>query len=275
MTEMDKHKSIKMIATRVNVKTRRFPRVLQCQRPSSRDSKADRPLKMSAPAFSNTKARWSAVVSRNPDAVGEFVYAVKTTGIYCRPDCKARLARRANIVFYDSGPLAEEAGYRACKRCKPNLLVSQEEDPLLAKIRHAVDLVKTTASQGQKISLQQLSCQVRLSKWHLQRVFKRLQGLSPHEMSNAIISAIEGGTEESPQPAKSQPENLVQSGTGCHLPEIDPRIGSSRSAQGDAAFTQDGLLQYDNREVDDVLRDLFPELYTEEAEREAGTSERA
>ncbi|KIW25564.1 uncharacterized protein PV07_08731 [Cladophialophora immunda] len=51
-------------------------------------------------------------------------------------------------------------------------------------------------------------------------------------MSNAIISAIEGGTGESPQPAESQPENLVQSGTDRHLPEIDPRIGSSRSAQG-------------------------------------------
>ncbi|KIX92256.1 uncharacterized protein Z520_12002 [Fonsecaea multimorphosa CBS 102226] len=227
---------------------------------------------MSGPAFSSTKARWSAVVSRNPDAVGEFVYAVKTTGIYCRPDCKARLARRANIIFYDSGPLAEEAGYRACKRCKPNLLVSQEEDPLLAKIRHAVDLVKTTASQGQKISLQQLSCQVRLSKWHLQRVFKRLQGLSPHEMSNAIINAIEGGTEESPQPGESRPERSVQGGTERHLLENDPRIESSRSAQGDAGVTQQDLPQYDNREVDDVLRDLFPELYTEGSEQEAESS---
>ncbi|OAP58769.1 hypothetical protein AYL99_06066 [Fonsecaea erecta] len=223
---------------------------------------------MSDQAFSSTKDRWSAVVSRNPDAVGVFVYAVKTTGIYCRPDCKARLARRANIVFYDSGPVAEEAGYLACKRCKPNLLVSQEDDPLLAKIRRAMDLIKATASQGQKISLQQLSCEVQLSKWHLQRVFKRLQGLSPHEMSNAIIDAIEGGTEESHQPGESVPEDIVHSGTEQNLLELDPQIGSARTAQGGVGFNQQGLLQYSNNEVEDVLRDLFPELYTEVSEQE-------
>ena len=129
--------------------------------------------KMSTSRFTSSQQRWSAVVSRNPDAVGSFVYAVKTTKIYCKPDCKARLARQANVNFYDSGPLAEEAGFRACKRCKPELIASQQEDPLLGKIRHAVYLVEDSASRGIKISLGELSSEVGLSKWHLQRVFTK------------------------------------------------------------------------------------------------------
>ena len=197
-------------------------------------------------------------MSRNSDAVGEFVYAVRTTGIYCRPDCKARLARQANVAFFDSGSLAEEAGYRACKRCKPNLLVS-EEDPLLVKIRRAVDLVKETASQGQKISLHQLSSQVGLSKWHLQRCFRQMEGLSPHEMSNSILNAIEA--EGSPQREFSEAEGTVPPVAGQTEP--DPQIQSSQGAQELEAMHW-GLTESENAEVDDVLKDVFPELYDEE-----------
>lgn len=62
--------------------------------------------------------RWEVVVARQP---GNFVYSVRTTGVYCRPECKARLARRENVAFHDSCDAAEKAGFRACKRCKPNL----------------------------------------------------------------------------------------------------------------------------------------------------------
>ncbi|OAG36086.1 hypothetical protein AYO21_09713 [Fonsecaea monophora] len=229
---------------------------------------------MSARGFSSTTARWSAVAFRNSEAVGEFVYAVKTTGIYCRPDCKARLARRANVAFYDNGPLAEEAGYRACRRCKPHLLVLQQEDPLQVKIRHAVDLVQTTASRGQKISLQQLSDQVRLSKWHLQRMFKRLQGLSPHEMTNAIINATEAGTEGN-QPSQSRSESVAQNDTERHSPVTDAQIESSRHPQDSVGLVQEGVEQYSDQQVDDVLRDLFPELYIAGSEQDAESWARA
>lgn len=216
---------------------------------------------MTTTAFSSPQDRWSAISSRNPDAVGVFVYAVKTTGIYCRPDCKARLARQANIVFFESGPQAEEAGYRACKRCKPDLLASEEEDPLLAKIRHAVELVEETASRGQKISLHELSAQVGLSKWHLQRVFKKIQGLSPHELSIAIMNAVVGEAESKVQPA-ALASGSQTSPSDNERATSNPQDESSQTQQDqdvmDWTETESGTA-----EVDVVLRDLFPELYVE------------
>src|SRR4051812_1206102 len=64
--------------------------------------------------------RWQAVTQRDKTADGTFYYAVRTTGVYCRPSCPSRQARRENVAFYDSGVQAEQAGFRACKRCKPN-----------------------------------------------------------------------------------------------------------------------------------------------------------
>ena len=67
------------------------------------------------------EARWQAVVRRDGgQASGGFVYGVRTTGVYCRPGCASRLPRRENVRFFDSGAAAEQAGFRACKRCHPN-----------------------------------------------------------------------------------------------------------------------------------------------------------
>jgi len=71
-------------------------------------------------AATSTDSRWAAVVARDADADGRFVYSVRTTGVYCRPSCKARLANRENVGFHDTAADAERAGFRACKRCKPN-----------------------------------------------------------------------------------------------------------------------------------------------------------
>ncbi|KIW69776.1 hypothetical protein PV04_05634 [Phialophora macrospora] len=221
--------------------------------------------KMTTAVFSTPQERWSAIASRNPDAAGAFVYAVKTTGIYCRPDCKARLARRANILFFDSGPLAEEAGYRACKRCKPELLVSQQEDPLFGKIRHAVSLVQEHASKGQKISLGILSQQVGLSKWHLLRVFRRIQGLSPHEMATAIINAIETEADGSPESAVPQAGSDTTVGTDINRSEAHPPTRPSWDARGQGYMSGDWG-DSENAEVDNLLRDLFPELYSDVTE---------
>ena len=64
--------------------------------------------------------RWAALVSRDRDADGTFVYSVRTTGVYCRPSCGARLPNRENVAFYATPAEAERAGFRACKRCKPD-----------------------------------------------------------------------------------------------------------------------------------------------------------
>ncbi|KAJ9611077.1 hypothetical protein H2200_004260 [Cladophialophora chaetospira] len=218
---------------------------------------------MTTPAFSTAQARWSAIVARNPEAREAFVYAVKTTGIYCRPDCKARLARQANIVFYDNGPQAEEAGYRPCKRCRPELLETQQEDPLYAKISHAVRLVEESASRGEKISLADLSSQVGLSKWHLQRVFSRLVGLSPNQLSTSIINTIESESRGSPQAIAVQSDNDVPASTPVG------QSGPQPDASWDAQEFENIDWNWEESEtagVDDVLKDLFPELYSETSE---------
>jgi AraC family transcriptional regulator of adaptative response/methylated-DNA-[protein]-cysteine methyltransferase len=76
---------------------------------------------VSTPAgFSNDDERWQAVVRRDPAADGEFYYSVKTTGVYCRPSCAARLPRRENVRFHATRADAERAGFRPCKRCRPD-----------------------------------------------------------------------------------------------------------------------------------------------------------
>jgi len=64
--------------------------------------------------------RWAAVVGRDPDADGRFFYSVRTTGVYCRPSCPSRPAKPHNVVFHATAADAERAGFRACRRCKPD-----------------------------------------------------------------------------------------------------------------------------------------------------------
>ena len=72
------------------------------------------------PDITSDEARWAAVVARDASFAGQFYLAVKTTGVYCRPGCPARLPSRANVRFFDTSEEAEGAGFRACKRCRPD-----------------------------------------------------------------------------------------------------------------------------------------------------------
>src|SRR4051812_14936803 len=76
--------------------------------------------------------RWTAVAARDRAADGTFVYAVQSTGIYCRPSCPSRRPRRDRVAFFDAPAGARAAGFRACRRCRPD-----ETDPWLEKIRRA------------------------------------------------------------------------------------------------------------------------------------------
>ncbi len=86
--------------------------------------------------FSTDTKKWLAVQSKDKKADGLFVYAVRTTKIFCRPVCKARLARRSNVAFYESAHEAERAGYRACKRCKPTTSGAMPEEDAVNKVGH-------------------------------------------------------------------------------------------------------------------------------------------
>ncbi len=118
--------------------------------------------------------RWAAVVARDADADGKFYYSVKTTGVYCRPSCASRPARPENIAFHATRAAAERAGFRPCKRCKPDQpsLIEQHA----AKVTEACRLIETAETAP---SLEVLADHAQLSVYHFHRVFKAITGLTP------------------------------------------------------------------------------------------------
>lgn len=127
-------------------------------------------MPVSANPFSNDDARWAAVRSRDPAADGQFVTAVRTTGIYCRPTCRVKPPLRKNVTFYDTPAAAVRAGYRACKRCWS--LPKTTPEPILAAIRH-ID------GAAEPPSLTELADAAGLSAFHFHRQFKRFTGVTP------------------------------------------------------------------------------------------------
>jgi AraC family transcriptional regulator of adaptative response/methylated-DNA-[protein]-cysteine methyltransferase len=124
--------------------------------------------------------RWVAVIHREKNADDAFVYSVKTTGVYCRPSCPARLARRENVAFHPTPKDAERAGFRACKRCKPNGLSARgEQSALVAKA------CKLIVDAEAPLSLDALAEAIGMSPFHFHRVFKLMTGLTPKAYATA------------------------------------------------------------------------------------------
>jgi AraC family transcriptional regulator of adaptative response/methylated-DNA-[protein]-cysteine methyltransferase len=124
--------------------------------------------------------RWAAVVARDPGADDSFVFAVSTTGVYCRPSCAARPARPENVSFHATPADAERAGFRPCRRCRP-------DEPPLAQ-RHAARvaaLCRLIETAEQVPSLAALAQHAGLSVHHLHRVFKAVTGLTPRAYAAA------------------------------------------------------------------------------------------
>ena len=128
----------------------------------------------------NTEQCWAAVTSRDSHADGGFVYAVRTTGVYCRPGCASRMPLRANVAFYAGPATAEAAGFRACKRCRPNEGSIGERH--LAAIGRACALIRARDTLP---SLSELADAARLSRFHFHRVFKEITGTTPREWGKA------------------------------------------------------------------------------------------
>ena len=129
--------------------------------------------------FATNHARWQAVVDRETAASGGFVYAVRTTGIYCRPGCSSRLPLQKNVTFFDSADSAQLAGYRPCRRCKPDQTISQQPP---AAVEHACQII---AEHTGVVSLDELASAVGLSASHLHRLFKQTLGVSPRAFAEA------------------------------------------------------------------------------------------
>src|SRR5258708_12080028 len=130
--------------------------------------------KNSLATITENDPRWASVVARDPEA--KFCYSVKTTGVYCRPSCAARLARPENVQFHGTCEDAEKAGFRPCKRCKPDQasLVEQHAE----KIASACRLIESSETPP---SLEWLAQHVGWSTYHFPRVFMPAPVLTPKQ----------------------------------------------------------------------------------------------
>ena len=124
--------------------------------------------------------RWADVIGRNASADGRFVYSVKTTGVYCRPSCAARPARPENVRFHANPADAERAGFRACKRCRPNTQSPAErQSAQVAELCRWIEQSETTPTLGS------LAARAGLSAYHVHRVFKAVTGVTPKAYADA------------------------------------------------------------------------------------------
>ncbi|CNC30419.1 bifunctional DNA-binding transcriptional regulator/O6-methylguanine-DNA methyltransferase Ada [Yersinia similis] len=127
--------------------------------------------------------RWAAIINRDKTADGQFVYAVKTTGIYCRPSCPSRRAKAEHIEFFINNTAAEQVGYRPCKRCQPTQLSRAQQH--VEKISQACRLIELAETPPK---LNELATQLGLSTFYFHRLFKAITGLTPKGYANATRS---------------------------------------------------------------------------------------
>jgi AraC family transcriptional regulator of adaptative response/methylated-DNA-[protein]-cysteine methyltransferase len=141
----------------------------------------------------NTEQCWASVTSRDAAVDGEFVYAVRTSGVYCRPACPSRLPLRKNVAFYENTAAAEAAGFRPCKRCRPRDASPAERH--VAAIGRACALIRERDTLP---SLTELAEAAGISRFHFHRVFTQITGTTPREWGNAhrlgrFASCLESG----------------------------------------------------------------------------------
>lgn len=125
--------------------------------------------------------RWRAVAARDADMEGRFVYAVRTTGVFCRPSCPSRRPQRRNVLFFEVPEAALEAGFRPCKRCRPE--TAAPSDPRLAVVRETCKAIQRAATAP---TLAALGAAVGVSPHHLQRLFTAVMGVSPRRYAEAV-----------------------------------------------------------------------------------------
>jgi AraC family transcriptional regulator of adaptative response/methylated-DNA-[protein]-cysteine methyltransferase len=127
-----------------------------------------------APAATENDPRWAAIAARDKSKDGEFYYSVATTGVYCRPSCASRLANPKNVRFHATPAEVERAGFRPCKRCKPNMA-----SPDQAHAAMIAEACRRIEAAEEPPSLAELARGAGLSPYHFHRVFKAVAGVTP------------------------------------------------------------------------------------------------
>jgi len=147
---------------------------------SRADSLTARPSGSNPSVPADEDLYWNAIVHRDVAAEGRFVYAVKSTGIYCRPGCPSRLPKRANVSFFALAEEAEKAGFRPCRRCRPDGVSLVEKNA--AAVSKACRLIEMSETLP---TLDELAVAVGISPYHFHRQFKAITGLTPKAYAKA------------------------------------------------------------------------------------------
>jgi AraC family transcriptional regulator of adaptative response/methylated-DNA-[protein]-cysteine methyltransferase len=124
--------------------------------------------------------RWQAVLSRDANEDGKFVFAVSSTGVYCRPSCAAKRPRRANVTFFAQPDQAEKAGYRACLRCRPRAIAGHDTTETVKAICRYIE-----QHLDEPLTLARLGSEFHQSPFHLQRTFKSVLGITPRAYADS------------------------------------------------------------------------------------------
>lgn len=127
------------------------------------------------------ESRWQAVETRDTCADEQFVFAVKTTGICCRPSCSARHPLRKNVLFFENVAAAVDAGFRPCKRCQPDKPAPEQQ-----RIDRITEACRILEASSEPIVLAELAARVAMSPFHFHRLFKQVTGLTPHAWQKAL-----------------------------------------------------------------------------------------
>ena len=138
-------------------------------------------------------ARWAALAARDKAADGTFVYSVATTGVFCRPSCPSRPARRENVAFHRDAAQARAAGFRPCRRCRPE--GDTEEERRASLVARACRMIEAAEEAP---DLGTLAAAAKLSRFHFHRLFRRETGLTPKAYAEAhraarTVAALDGG----------------------------------------------------------------------------------
>src|SRR5690348_4848685 len=124
--------------------------------------------------------RWQAVLTRDGASDGKFVFAVSSTGVYCRPSCPSKRPRRENVSFFMHAHEAERAGFRACLRCRPKALAGNPRQQLVKAMCRYIE-----QHLDEPLTLVRLGAEFGQSAFHLQRTFKAVLGITPKQYADA------------------------------------------------------------------------------------------
>ncbi|HEX3102886.1 MAG TPA: bifunctional DNA-binding transcriptional regulator/O6-methylguanine-DNA methyltransferase Ada [Terriglobales bacterium] len=125
-------------------------------------------------------SRWQAVLDRDGASDGKFVFAVSSTGVYCRPSCPSKRPKRENVTFFRKPQEAESAGYRECLRCRPKAIAGNPRQELIKSVCRYIE-----QHLDEPVTLSRLGVEFRQSPFHLQRTFKAVLGITPKQYADS------------------------------------------------------------------------------------------